>query len=655
MTNDRSKDTNRPQDTNREDKPQKSAHRKDAAPQDADRAGTERIAKRLARAGVASRRDAEAIIEAGRVSVNGKVLTTPAFNVGGSDRILLDGEPLPAVERTRLFLFHKPGGVVTTNRDPEGRKTIFDTLPEGLPRLITVGRLDINTEGLLVLTNDGGLARALELPETGWLRRYRVRVHGKVDATALEGLKDGIAVDGVFYGAIEASLDREQGSNAWLTLGLREGKNREVKNVLGALGLEVTRLIRISYGPFQLGALAEGEVQEVKGRTLREQLGERLVEKAGANFDAPITTPFSNKPVRAGYKQREAEAEEKQAGRERDGGKIFIKNRKRDREDKREAARDRLQTRPARREEERGPRQNRGSHVWMAPGARPLSKKKQAEAEAAGDQPMKRGPKPGGAERGGKPFRPRGDKPYGQGRPERDERSGGGDRPRFARGGKPSGEGRGDREDRPFRPRGDKPYGQGRPDRDERSGGSDRPRFSRGGKPSGEGRGDREDRPFRPRGDKPYGQGRPDRDERSGGSDRPRFARGGKPSGEGRGDREDRPFRPRGDKPFGQGRPDRDERSGGNDRPRFSRDGKPSGEGRGDRQDKPFRSRDDRPASGDKPRFAKGGKPGGKSFGKPGGKPGAGKSFGKPGAGKPGGAPRPGKGRPAGKKPGRDS
>ncbi|WP_412033177.1 pseudouridine synthase [Nitratireductor aquimarinus] len=589
MTNDRSKDTNRPQDTNREDKPQKSAHRKDAAPQDADRAGTERIAKRLARAGVASRRDAEAIIEAGRVSVNGKVLTTPAFNVGDSDRILLDGEPLPAVERTRLFLFHKPGGVVTTNRDPEGRKTIFDTLPEGLPRLITVGRLDINTEGLLVLTNDGGLARALELPETGWLRRYRVRVHGKVDATALEGLKDGIAVDGVFYGAIEASLDREQGSNAWLTLGLREGKNREVKNVLGALGLEVTRLIRISYGPFQLGALAEGEVQEVKGRTLREQLGERLVEKAGANFDAPITTPFSNKPVRAGYKQREAEAEEKQAGRERDGGKIFIKNRKRDREDKREAARDRLQTRPARREEERGPRQNRGSHVWMAPGARPLSKKKQAEAEAAGDQPMKRGPKPGGAERGGKPFRPRGDKPYGQGRPDRDERSGGGDRPRFARG------------------------------------------------------------------DKPYGQGRPERDERSGGGDKPRFSRGGKPSGEGRGDREDRPFRPRGDKPFGKGRPDRDERSGGNDRPRFSRDGKPSGEGRGDRQDRPFRSRDDRPASGDKPRFAKGGKPGGKSFGKPGGKPGAGKSFGKPGAGKPGGAPRPGKGRPAGKKPGRDS
>ncbi|WP_292308316.1 pseudouridine synthase, partial [Mesorhizobium sp.] len=253
-------------------------------------------AKRLARAGIASRRDAEELIAAGRVKVNGKVLSSPALNVMPDDVIHLDGTEIPPIERTRLFLFHKPAGVVTTNRDPEGRKTVFNVLPADLPRLMTVGRLDINTEGLLLLTNDGGLSRVLELPATGWLRRYRVRVHGKVEESKLTALRDGIAVDGVFYGSVEASLDREQGSNAWLTIGLREGKNREVKNILGALGLEVTRLIRISYGPFQLNELPEGHVLEIKGRTLREQLGERLVEESGANFDAEIQKPFSNKP-----------------------------------------------------------------------------------------------------------------------------------------------------------------------------------------------------------------------------------------------------------------------------------------------------------------------------------------------------------------------
>ncbi|WP_292899375.1 pseudouridine synthase [Nitratireductor sp.] len=518
----------RPNDIKRETKPGKG---KDASPKEADKAGGERIAKRLARAGVASRRDAEAMIEAGRVSVNGKVLVSPAFNVSASDRILVDGEPLPAVERTRLFLFHKPGGVVTTNRDPEGRKTIFDVLPEGLPRLITVGRLDINTEGLIVLTNDGGLARALELPETGWLRRYRVRVHGKVDATALESLKDGIAVDGVFYGAIEATLDREQGSNAWLTLGLREGKNREVKNVLGALGLEVTRLIRISYGPFQLGTLGEGEVQEVKGRTLRDQLGERLIEKAGANFDAPIVNPFSNKPVRAERKPREGEAAEKQGGREREGGKTFVKNRKRDREEKREAARDRLQTtRPGRREDDRGPRQNRGSHVWMAPGARPQGKRKQVAAETETDERSQTARKPrreGGAQtRGDKPFRPRGDKPFDRDRPERGER--GDNRPRFSKGDKPEADAR---EKRPFRSRDDRPAS------------GDKPRFSKSGRPSGKPAGKPGGKPgagksFGKPGGKPSGKpagrfsGKPGGASRPGKS-RPGGRKPGKPGGEG--------------------------------------------------------------------------------------------------------------------------
>ena len=257
--------------------------------------------------GIASRRDAEELIAAGRIRVNGKVLSSPAFNVlPRDDTIELDGTPIPPIERTRLFLFNKPAGIVTTNRDPEGRKTVFDALPKELPRLMTIGRLDINTEGLLLLTNDGGLARVLELPATGWLRRYRVRVHGTPDENALVELKNGIAVDGVFYGSIEATLDRQQGTNAWLTIGLREGKNREVKNILGALGLEVTRLIRISYGPFQLGELPEGHVWEMKGRTLRDQLGERLIEEAGANFEADIATPFSNKPTR-----RESESAER--------------------------------------------------------------------------------------------------------------------------------------------------------------------------------------------------------------------------------------------------------------------------------------------------------------------------------------------------------
>lgn len=250
-----------------------------------------RIAKVMARAGLCSRRDAEAWIAEGRVAVNGTVLTSPALNVGATDAVTVDGYPIDKPERTRLFLFNKTRGLVTTARDPEGRQTIFDVLPAELPRLVTVGRLDINTEGLLLLTNDGGLARLLELPATGWIRRYRVRVNGTVELARLEALAKGLTIDGVVYAGIAAKLDRVQGANAWLTMGLKEGKNREIKRVLEHLGLAVTRLIRVSFGPFQLGELADGAVEEVRTRVLRDQLGSALAKAAGVDFDGPLAEP----------------------------------------------------------------------------------------------------------------------------------------------------------------------------------------------------------------------------------------------------------------------------------------------------------------------------------------------------------------------------
>ncbi|QOZ55149.1 pseudouridine synthase [Bradyrhizobium sp. CCBAU 53338] len=247
----------------------------------------ERIAKALARAGLASRRDAEEMVTQGRVTVNGRVINSPALDITRNDVVLVDGKPLPERERTRLFLYHKPRGLMTTHDDPEGRPTVFDNLPEGLPRLISIGRLDFNTEGLLLLTNDGGLARTLELPDTGWLRRYRVRAHGDITQAQLDQLKDGIEVEGVKYGPIEATLERDQGANVWLVFAIREGKNREVRNVCAHLGLEVNRLIRVSYGPFQLGEVPEGQVEEIRARVLREQLGDKVIEKSGAQFDVP--------------------------------------------------------------------------------------------------------------------------------------------------------------------------------------------------------------------------------------------------------------------------------------------------------------------------------------------------------------------------------
>ncbi|MBX4939877.1 pseudouridine synthase [Rhizobium binae] len=589
-------------------KPAKAAAARPVAAETESEAKAERISKVMARAGVASRRDIERMIMEGRVTLNGSVLDTPVVNVTLADRIEVDGMPIRGIERTRLWLYHKPAGLVTTNADPEGRPTVFDNLPEELPRVMSIGRLDINTEGLLLLTNDGGLARALELPATGWLRRYRVRAHGEIDQEALDKLKDGIAVDGVLYGSIEATLDRTQGSNVWITMGLREGKNREIKNVLGALGLDVNRLIRISYGPFQLGDLPEGHVIEVRGRTLRDQLGPRLIEEAKANFDAPIY----NAPAVAAEDEVEVAAPEKRERPRRD-------------EDKRERALSRLDTKrddrrsAGRRDDDRrdgGRRdgekpkrseplgQRRSANVWMAPGARPLGEKAAAKAAKNAQTARRRGEQ-APAKNAFDRIEDRPRTPINRVREEDGEWIRSSEQPRRKDEGEGFGRKRsfGDRparEDRGFgdRPsRGDRPYGdKPRVDRRPYADGDERPRAARAS--AGEGRSER------PRGDRPFG-------------DRP--------------SRGDRPF---GDKPRGNRRP----REEGDERPRAARSF--AGEGRSERP-RGERSFGDKAPGG---KFG-GDKPRGKGFGT---KPGGSKNFsGKPKGAKPGGD-RPGGDRPAG-------
>ena len=229
----------------------------------------ERLAKRIARAGLCSRREAERWIEEGRVKVGGKTVKSAALNVQDTDSVTVDGKLLQEKDPVRMWLYHKPAGLMTTHNDPEGRPTVFDKLPKNLPRVISVGRLDLNSEGLLLLTNDGTLARKLELPSNGWIRRYRVRAYGGVPESMIKAMKEGVTIDGIQYGSVEAALDSQKGNNSWFTVSLTEGKNREIRRIFEHFGCKVSRLMRLSYGPFQLGSLTKGEIKEVQGRVIK--------------------------------------------------------------------------------------------------------------------------------------------------------------------------------------------------------------------------------------------------------------------------------------------------------------------------------------------------------------------------------------------------
>jgi len=650
----------------------------------------ERIAKVMARAGLCSRRDAEAWIEAGRVAVNRRVLRSAAINVGPSDRIEVDGQPLPERERTRLWRYHKPAGLMTTAWDPEGRPTVFGALPSELPRVVTVGRLDINTEGLLLLTNDGGLARVLAHPETGWVRRYRVRAHGEITQAMLDSLRGGVSIDGIHYGPIEARIDREQGSNVWITMDLREGKNREVKRVFEHLGASVNRLIRVSFGPFQLGDLPEGAVEEVRQRHLRDQLGVSLAEQAGVDFEAPLRgageertggqgaraqaypREEAEEPVRriqvgttADRKGRSVRVERithvgeqaptiRRAGRdgparERDSGERGAGGPGRppsgDQPMRRPARREEGQerfARPARREEPGGERDAppRGRSAGF--GARPAP---------SGDQPMRRpAPREGGQERfAPRPAR-RDEAPRregaggGRGAPER-ERSG------FGPGRAPAGEQtvrrpqrREEGEERRPRPAGR----DGEAGRGERSFGV-RPRRDDGGRDERpRGPGAPRARPPRGEEERPARRFGPPKGARGGDvltTRPPRFDAGpaGRPAREGR---EERPGR--GGPPPGRSRPPRRE-----DGPAREERGGPRPEGARPRSAP--RAGGGAEPQGFKPGGFKpgGSRPGGPPRGKPGGfKPGGFKPGGfKPGGERPGGG-RPGEDRPRGDRPG---
>ena len=376
---------------------------------------SERIAKVIARSGVASRRDAEKMVLAGRVAVNGKVIESPALDISPADRVTIDGKPLDAPQETRVWLYYKPLGLVTTDKDEQGRRTIFDEMPEGMPRVLNVGRLDLNSEGLLLLTNDGGLKRQLELPETGWLRKYRVRVNGRPTDTTFDPLRRGVTIEGDEFLPMEVSLDRQQGANAWLTVGIREGKNREIRRAMAAVGLVVNRLIRVSYGPFRLNDMKPGDVVEVKRRVLRDQIG-------GLFGDEPRDAQA--RPARKPYAKREDGDRKPYARREDGDRKPYAKREDGDR--KPYARREDGDRKPyARREDgERKPRWSNDSKPKpRSEGSRSHADRAPREDRAATDRPSGAKPwgekphagKPAGAGPRGKPAGGKpGSKPFGK-------------------------------------------------------------------------------------------------------------------------------------------------------------------------------------------------------------------------------------------------
>jgi 23S rRNA pseudouridine2605 synthase len=527
----------------------------------AERTATERVAKVIARSGYASRRDAEKLILAGRVTVNGKTIDSPALDVAPRDKVAIDGKPIDAPQETRLWLYYKPLGLVTTEKDDQGRRTIFDELPEGMPRVLNVGRLDLNSEGLLLLTNDGGLKRRLELPETGWLRKYRVRVNGRPTEQSFDPLRAGITIDGEDFQPMEITIDRQQGANAWLTVGIREGKNREIRRAMTEVGLTVNRLIRISYGPFRLNDMTPGDVMEVRRRMLRDQLGERLL--TGEGEDKPTRAPRGegDRPARKPRFGDRPERGERPDRGDRPARKSFG-----DRPERGERG-----DRPARksfgdRPERDGAQKGFGRQRDFGP-----------RGDAEGEERARK-PRWGGNDRSDAPKRSEGFKPR-EDRPRRDWE------PRDGKpGGKPRGEG--------FKPRAEGERPRGKSDGFKSFGGPQgKPRGegfkSHGGEGRNDSRGEGRDG-YKPRGSwDNRGEGRPERGEGKG------------PRGEG--------FKPRGEgKPRGEWQP---------------REGKPGGKPRSEG----FRSHGGKPggkpgSEGGKPRSE-----GFRSHGgKPGGKPGAG-------------------------------
>ncbi len=433
-----------------EDRPESNDAPQAANPQ------ADRIAKVMARAGVASRREAERMIVEGRVTVNGQKIASPALDVTPADKIRVDGKPLEEPQETRVWLYYKPLGLVTTESDEKGRQTVFDALPRDLPRVMTVGRLDLNSEGLLLLTNDGELKRRLELPATGWLRRYRVRVNGTPNDLTFAPLRRGVTIEGEEFAPMEINLDSQQGANAWLTIGIREGRNREIRRAMAHVGLIVNRLIRIGYGPFKLTGLEENEVREVKRKVLRDQLGGLLTgeaEEKPRNFrergaarsddDERPRKPFARREEgdRKPFARREDGERKPFARRDGDDRKPFARREDGDRKPyaKREdgdrkpfARRDGDDRKPFARREDG----DRKPYARREDGDRkPFARREGGDRpERPGKPGFKSGPKPA---EGGRGFAPRGERSEGGFKP-RGDRSEGGFKPRGEGGFKPA-------------------------------------------------------------------------------------------------------------------------------------------------------------------------------------------------------------------------